>query len=104
MVQPINYMAPQQMPTADAFAPVAQGFQLGSAIVQQRQQQEEAQRAAALQEQMRADFGALGASPSPAAVARLMVKYPQMSEQLKRGYDALSTEQQRALKRQIIGW
>lgn len=101
MVQPINYMAPQQVPTLDAFAPVVQGFQLGGAIMQQRQQQEEAQRAAALQEQMQADFGALGASPSPAAVARLMVKYPQMSEQLKRGYDALSSEQQKASTAQV---
>lgn len=100
MVQPINYMVPQQ-PVADAFAPVAQGFQLGSAILQQRQQQEDARQAAALQEQMQADFGALGASPSPAAVARLMVKYPQMSEQLKRGYDALSSEQQKASTAQI---
>lgn len=100
-MQPINYMAPQQMPTPDAFAPVAQGFQLGSAIVQQRQQQVEAEQAEALQEQMQADFGALGASPSPAAVARLMVKYPQISEQLKRGYDALSSEQQKASTAQV---
>lgn len=100
MVQPINYMTPQQ-PVTDVFAPVAQGFQLGAAMIQQRQQQAEAEQAAAMQEQMRADFGALGASPSPAAVARLMVKYPQISEQLKRGYDALSSEQQKASTAQV---
>jgi hypothetical protein len=36
------------------------------------------------------------ATHSPAAIASLMVKYPEMSEQFKRGYDALGTEQQKS--------
>jgi hypothetical protein len=45
---------------------------------------------------MQDDLAQANTSHSPAAIASLMVKYPEMSEQFKRGYEALGTEQQKS--------
>lgn len=52
----------------------------------------------ALEQQMalRKDLAAASANPTPQALAQLSVKYPQLSEQFKRSYDMLSSEQQQA--------
>lgn len=73
-----------------------QSLQLGSGIrdMQIKQQQQEQQLAA--QQQMQTDLRALGANPSPQAVAALSVRYPQLSEHFKRSYDMLTPDAQQA--------
>jgi len=56
----------------------------------------EKQRAAEQQAQLQSDLGRVAANPTPSALASMMVKYPQLSEQFKRTYDALNTEQQQS--------
>jgi hypothetical protein len=58
--------------------------------IEQLKTQQDQQRA------MQADMSALSANPTPAAISSMMVKYPQLSEQLKRSYDTLSSEQQKS--------
>lgn len=92
MVQPIDYTIDVQTP----FQAALQGYQGGAAIRADIQQQQQQQAARAQQAQMQADFASLGANPSPQAIASLSVRYPQFSEQFKRSYDMLSSEQQKS--------
>lgn len=50
----------------------------------------------ALQQQMqlRTDLASIASNPTPDALAKLAVKYPQLSEQFKRSYDMLAPQQQ----------
>lgn len=104
MPQPFNYMLP------DPSASVMQGVQQGLGIAQmkgqldsQRQTQEantlaleEKKRAAEQTKLIQADLARVSQNPSPAALASLITKYPQLSEQLKRGYDVQSAERQKS--------
>lgn len=104
MPQPFNYMLP------DPSASVMQGVQQGLGIAQmkgqldlQRQTQEvntlalaEKQRVAEQTKLMQADLAQVSQNPSPSMLASMMTKYPQLSEQFKRTYDVLNTEQQKA--------
>lgn len=69
---------------------LARGFQ------QLKTQRSDSERAAAAQAQLQADLSQLGTNPTPAGLAQLMVKYPSMSEQFKRTYDVLDSEQQKS--------
>jgi len=98
MVSPIDYSIGVQ----DPFQSVLQGFKVGDFLqqrqVQQQQQQlaqQQAQQQAAAQQQMSADLGAVAGNPNAtgADYAGLMTKYPQLSEQLKRGWDTLNGQQ-----------
>lgn len=91
MVQPIDYSIDVQTP----FQAALQGYQSGAAIRTDIQQQQQQQAARAQQAQMQADIASLGSNPSPQAIAGLSVRYPQLSEQFKRSYDMLSSEQQK---------
>jgi len=54
------------------------------------------QRAREQQMTMEADLAKLSQNPSPSALASMMVKYPSLSENFKRTYDVLNSEQQQA--------
>lgn len=86
---PINYTIDVQQP----FQAALQGFQAGSAMRQVEDQRALQERQQAAQQAMQMDLAA--ASKDQRLLPGLMVKYPQLSEQLKRGWDVMSTEQQR---------
>lgn len=92
MAQPYNYLLNIPSPTQN----VLQSVQLGSGIqqVQGNQRNLEASR------QMQADLAALSANPTPAAITKMMVRYPQLSEQFSRAHKAMSDDQQKAQIRQ----
>jgi hypothetical protein len=70
-----------------------QGYQGASAIRNDMQQQEQQRQAALAQQQMQADLNA--ASQDHRLLPGVMVKYPQLADKLKHGWDVLSGEQQR---------
>lgn len=92
MAQPYNYTLDLPNPTQN----LMQAINIKSAVDQQRQQEASAQQAAQSRAQLQADLAALGPNASPAALSQLMVKYPQMSEEFKRTYDVLDSEQQKS--------
>jgi hypothetical protein len=92
MPQPYDYALRGVDPTQNVLNAIGTGMQLKAA----KSQMATAQAAAARTQQMHDDMARTNASHSPAAVASLMVKYPEMSEQFKRGYDALGIEQQKS--------
>lgn len=95
MPQPYDYSLNIPNPTQNLLGAVQlkQGLmQIDAAKAQVRA----AQASAARMQQMHDDLKATNANHSPAAIASLMVKYPEMSEQFKRGYDALGAEQQKS--------
>lgn len=94
-MQPNDYSLHLPDPTQNVLGAV----QLGSGLMQlQAAKTTIAQHELAVKQQqaMQQDLSKVASNPNPAAVAQLMVKYPQMSEQFKRGYDALGAEQQKA--------
>lgn len=86
---PMNYALDVQQP----FQAALQGFQAGSAMRQVADQRAQAEQQQASQQAMQADLAA--AAKDQRLLPGLMVKYPQLSEQLKRGWDVMSAEQQR---------
>ena len=92
MPQPFDYTSGFKDPTQAVLSGAAGFIQLRAAKAQMAQAQASADRQAQMQE----DLSRANATHSPAAIASLMVKYPEMSEQFKRGYEALGTEQQKA--------
>lgn len=92
MAQPFNYMLNLPDPTSN----LVRAINIKGAVDQQRQQEAAAQQSAAARQQLQADLAALGPSATPAALSQLMVKYPQMSEEFKRTYDILNSEQQKS--------
>lgn len=94
-MDPMNYTGAfaNLQPPGSAFL---QGVQGGAAMagLQQKRALEQAQ--LAQQQQMQADLSALSKNPTTEAIGALMVKYPALSEQLKRGADVLAPAQQQA--------
>lgn len=93
MPQPYDYTSKVPDPTQN----VANAVSLGTNMLQfkqAQQQMDQAQLAIKQHQQLNDDLNKVSTNPNPAVVAQLMVKYPQLSEQFKKGYDALSTEQQ----------
>jgi hypothetical protein len=90
MVQPYNYMLNVPDPTQSVMGGIQQGLQLATAVDKFKLQQQQRQEQAALQ----TELGKLAENPTTANLAQMMVKYPSLSEQFKRTYDVLSTEQQ----------
>lgn len=99
MPAPYNYMLNVPDPTQSVMGGVQSALSVSN-MMQQRQLQEaklaEAQRAAEKQAQLHSDLGTVASNPTPSALASIMVKYPQLSEQFKRTYDVLNTEQQQS--------
>lgn len=75
---------------------VLKGLQNGFAIsdLQLKRQQDTA--AFARKQQMQSDLASLGTSATPQQLGALMVKYPELSEQLKRANDVTAPAQQQA--------
>lgn len=104
MPQPFNYMLPD--PSASVMQGVQQGLntaQMKGQLDLLRQQQEmntlamaEKRRATEQAKLLQADLALVFQNPTPSMLASMMTKYPQLSEQFKRTYDVLDTEQQKA--------
>lgn len=73
---------------------VAQGLQFGAGIKQMQDEQAAAEQQKLAQQQMNADLSA--ASQDISKIPGLMVRYPQLAEKLKIGWETKTAEQQRA--------
>lgn len=113
MAQPGSYIMDVRNPFEQSLAGVQSALQISGAMrerdfMDQRGRVLQAQEAAAgaeadvkrhdlaRRQAFQADVGAIAANPTPAALASLMVKYPDVAENLKTSYNTLSTEQQNA--------
>lgn len=99
MPAPYNYMLNLPDPTQSVMGGVQSAMAISN-LQNQKQLQDlklaEAQKAAEQQAALQADLGRVASNPTPSALASIMVKYPQLSEQFKRTYDVLNTEQQQS--------
>lgn len=71
------------------------GIKTGAAISQIQAERQQKELAAQQAAQQHSDLLELSQNPTPSAIGALMIKYPALSEQLKRGSDVLTTDQQR---------
>jgi hypothetical protein len=92
MVQPIDYTSGFKDPTQAMMGTATGMLQLQQARTQVKQ----GELALKQQQQLNDDLATVSQSHDPAKIAQLIVKYPQLSEQFKRGYEALGTEQQKS--------
>jgi len=92
MPQPFDYSLNLPDPTERLFGAV----KLTSGLDQIKSQRTDRESQLASQQKLQQDLAQLSENPSPAALAQLMTRYPQMSEQFKRTYDVLDSEQQKA--------
>lgn len=81
---------------------VMQGMAMAGQFNQMQAQREQqaaliakAQADARMQEQFNAEVGQVYENPTPGAISKLMIKYPQHAKNWKEAYDALSSDQQR---------
>lgn len=88
MPQPYDYT----LKIADPTNQVLQALQIGVQIEGLRGKGGAEKQETQLQEAI----AALGENPTPQAIARLMLQYPQLSKDFKPAYDVLNTEQQKA--------
>jgi len=86
---PIDYSIDVQSP----FVSALQGFQAGAGIKQVMDQRAAQEAAAQQQAQMQADLSA--AAQDHRLLPQVMVKYPQLAEKLKHGWEVMNTDQQR---------
>ena len=96
MSQPFNYMLNVPDPTQSVMGGIQNALAIGNMMSQRNLNEQKAldlQKAREEQDQMKADLGTLSQNPTPSALASMMVKYPSLSENFKRTYDVLSTEQ-----------
>lgn len=86
-IQPIDYSIDVQSP----IEATVQGLQLGKGTADLRAQQEAAELNRQQAQILRADLNALASNPNATAAdyGRMIAKYPQLSEQLKRAWDLL---------------
>ena len=82
MAQPFNYMLNVPDPTQSVMGGVQNALNISNMMSQRK-----------TQAQMDSDLGALSRNPTPSALASMMVKYPSLSENFKKTYDVLSSEQ-----------
>ncbi len=90
MPQPYNYSQGLVDPTASMLG----SLQMVQNLRQMKAERETRDSQAAYQAAYQADITGLGDNPTPSALAKLSIKYPQMSEQFKRSYDMLSQDRQ----------
>lgn len=89
---PINYNIDVKSP----FESVLQGYQAGVVIRNDQLQQQQLQQQREAQLQMQKDLFELSKNPNTRSIIQAGIKYPQLSEQLKRSYDEQSSEEQQA--------
>lgn len=97
-MDPINYNIDVANPVDTAL----KGYQTGLAINQVQAQQQQAQAQQLRAQQQQADLSALSQDASPDAIGRVILKYPELSEQLKRGSDVLAPAQLQSRIKQAI--
>ena len=96
MAQPFNYMLNVPDPTQSVMGGVQNALGISNMMSQRNLAEQKAldlQVAREKQAQMDADLGALSQNPTPSALTGMMVKYPSLSENFKKTYDVLSSEQ-----------
>jgi hypothetical protein len=96
MAQPFNYMLNVPDPTQSVMGGVQNALNISNMMSQRNLAEQKAlelQTAREKQAQMDSDLGALSQNPTPSALASMMVKYPGLSENFKKTYDVLSSEQ-----------
>lgn len=91
-MDPINYIQNVKSP----FESAIQGYQIGLQMKQQQAAAAQAEAAKAAQLQMQQDLAMLAQNKNAKAsdYSAMMTKYPQLSEQMKRSWDVLNSEQQ----------
>lgn len=77
-------------------AALMQGLQLGSVLRQQQAAQAQQEQAQANQAAMNADLAMLSQNPTPDAIGRISIKYPQLAKELKQSSEVLAPVQQQA--------
>lgn len=96
MAQPFNYMLNVPDPTQSVMGGVQNALNIGNMMSQRNLAEQKAidlKAAREKQAQMDSDLGALSQNPTPSALTSMMAKYPSLSENFKRTYDVLSSEQ-----------
>lgn len=96
MAQPFNYMLNVPDPTQSVMGGVQNALNISNMMSQRNLAEQKAlelQTAREKQAQMDSDLGALSQNPTPSALTSMMVKYPSLSENFKKTYDVLSSEQ-----------
>lgn len=99
MAQPFNYMLNLPDPTTNVMSGVQNALGIAKMASERNVAEQKAldlQRAREQQITLESDLAKLSQNPTPSALASMMVKYPSLSEQFKRTYDVLNTEQQQA--------
>lgn len=77
-------------------AAITDGLKFGIGLKQIEAEQQQQQATLLQKQQMQTDLSTLSQNPTPQAIGALMIKYPALSEQLKRGADVLAPGQQQA--------
>ncbi len=95
MVQPINYMLDVANPVQTTLQGFNGGLQLGVAYADRQRALKIAQQDRLEKQQMKDDLSNLASNPSPEGYTKLMTKYPQLSENLKRAYDTMDDGQRK---------
>ncbi|HDG9761585.1 hypothetical protein PS357_08100 [Acinetobacter nosocomialis] len=95
MVQPINYMLDVANPVQTTLQGFNGGLQLGVAYADHQRALKIAQQDRLEKQQMKDDLSNLASNPSPEGYTKLMTKYPQLSENLKRAYDTMDDGQRK---------
>lgn len=103
-MQPMDYRIQVQSPFEGALQGVQAGFNLSNAMDQSAARQQDLaqkQYALELQRQMQTDLGGLAMKVKDGTAgaqdfASTVVKYPQLSEHFKRGFDMMSADQQQS--------
>lgn len=90
--QPINYTLDVESP----FKSVMQGYQLGLGIQDRERQQQQEQAALEQQQLINRDLSEVSRNPTPQAIASLSIKYPQLGEKLKAGFEMMDSQQKDA--------
>lgn len=100
MPEPFNYSLRNAVNPADmlinSLQIAGQADKLKADRTAATQAQEAVTQAQELQKQMQLDLGMVGANPTTAGISKLMVKYPALSEDFKRTYDALDAGEQKS--------
>lgn len=99
MPQPFDYTIDMPDPTTQLLG----ALKTAEGIQTLKSNRAASERAALMQQQLQADLARVGENPTSAQVSQLMVKYPQLSENFKRSYDALSADEQRSRMQQASG-
>lgn len=86
---PIDYSLDVESP----FNAIAKGYQLGAGIRENELKQQQEQAALEQQRMLNEDLHRTSLDPTPQAIASLAVKYPQLGDKLKAGFEMMDSQQ-----------